>query len=173
MSEEIKFHKSAIQWRRDIILQKLSQGYTQSEIARELQLHPSTISLDCQFLRQQSAQNLQSHIEERIPMRYAEVDEGLKLLLRKAWQIINNPNSKTSEVLSAITSITNVYDKWLTISTDERTLDQAISWIEKKKESLQKEQEQEQQEQTMELIGSEQDFQSTEEELVGEQEDGG
>jgi IS30 family transposase len=141
MSEEIKFHKSAIQWRRDIILQKLSQGYSQSEIARELRLHPSTISLDCQFLRNQAAANLQEHIEERIPMRYAEVNEGLKLLLRKAWQIINNPNSKTSEILSAITSVANVYDKWLTVSTDEKTILQAINWINKKKESLQQEQE--------------------------------
>lgn len=146
MSDEIKFHKSAIQWRRDIILQKLSQGYSQSEIARELRLHPSTISLDCQFLRLQSAQNLQEHIEERIPMRYAEVNEGLKLLLRKAWQIINNPNSKTSEILSAITSVANVYDKWLTVSTDEKTILQAINWINKKKEQLQQEQDQQEQE---------------------------
>jgi hypothetical protein len=163
MNEEIKFHRSAIQWRRDIILQKLSQGYSQSEIARELRLHPSTISLDCQYLRQQSAQNLQQHIEERIPMRYAEVNEGLKLLLRKAWGIINNPNSKTSEVLSAITSVTNVYDKWLTVSTDEKTILQAINWINKKKESLQ--QDQEQQVQPVELDSSNEDLDGAEEDL--------
>jgi transposase-like protein len=166
MSEEIKFHKSAIQWRRDIILQKLSQGYSQSEIARELRLHPSTISLDCQFLRHQSAQNIQSHIEERIPMRYAEVNEGLKLLLRKAWQIINNPNSKTSEILSAITSVANVYDKWLTVSTDEKTVLQAINWINKKKESLH--QEQESQEQSTDSEVSEQELEGETKELEEE-----
>lgn len=127
MSEEIRFHRSAIQWRRDMVLQKLSQGYSQAEIAKELQLHPSTISLDCQYLRQCAAQDMKSHIEERIPMRYAEVDAGLRILLRKAYGIVNNPNSKTSEVLDAISKITNVYDKWLAIPTDEKTLDQAVS----------------------------------------------
>jgi IS30 family transposase len=171
MSEEIRFHKSAIQWRRDIILQKLSQGYSQAEIARELQLHPSTISIDCQYLRQCAAQDMKNHIEERIPMRYAEVDTGLRILLRKAYGILNDPNSKTSEVLSAITSIANVYDKWLAIPTDEPTLNQAISWINKKKESLQKEQEQDQKEQSVDSEGSDQDSEGESEEPIGEQED--
>ena len=45
-----------IGWRRDFVLQKLSKGWNQTQIAKELQLHPATISLDVQFLREQAQQ---------------------------------------------------------------------------------------------------------------------
>jgi DNA-binding NarL/FixJ family response regulator len=35
-----------IEWRRNMVLSKLVQGHSQAEIAKELKLHPSTISLD-------------------------------------------------------------------------------------------------------------------------------
>jgi DNA-binding NarL/FixJ family response regulator len=53
MSDNFKFTKSAIEWRRNTVLAKLAKGYSQSDIAKELQLHPSTISLDVQFLKEQ------------------------------------------------------------------------------------------------------------------------
>lgn len=170
MSDQFKFHKSAIEWRRSVVLQKLSMGLSQSEIAKELQLHPSTISLDCQWLRETSRQNLQTQIEERVPQQFAECNTGLKIILKKAHEIANNPNSRTSEVLQSLSLISDVYGRLMDLSTDSKILAQAISWIERKKESLQ--QEQEQQEQSMELTSSEQDFDSEEEELQEEQENG-
>jgi hypothetical protein len=45
-------------------------GWSQAEIAKELQLHPSTISLDVQYLKEQAKEELQSHISERLPFEY-------------------------------------------------------------------------------------------------------
>jgi DNA-binding NarL/FixJ family response regulator len=41
---QIKFTKSMIEWRRNAVLSKLAKGFSQAEIAKELQLqlHPST-----------------------------------------------------------------------------------------------------------------------------------
>lgn len=156
-----------IQWRREIILQKLSQGWSQSEIARELRLHPSTISLDCQWLRETSKQNLQTQIEERVPQQFAECNVGLKIILRKAFDIANDPNSRKAEVLQSLGLISDIYGKLMDLSTDSKVISQAISWIEKKKERLQREQEQ--QDQEMELSGSSEDLDGATEELEEEQ----
>lgn len=164
MSEQFKFHKSAIEWRRGVVLQKLSEGYSQSEIAQELKLHPSTISLDCQWLRETSAQNLHVHIEERIPEQYQRCRAGYEIVLRRSWEIANNPNSKTSEVLDSLKLFSDTHTKLKELSTDEKTIDQAISWIEKKKEILkQQEQEQQEQEQSQSIV---------EEEELEQEEDG-
>jgi DNA-binding NarL/FixJ family response regulator len=48
-TESPKHTKNMIEWRRNTVLSKLAKGYSQAEIAKELQLHPSTISLDVQF----------------------------------------------------------------------------------------------------------------------------
>jgi DNA-binding NarL/FixJ family response regulator len=65
LRDNYKFDKLAIEWRRSVVLQKLSQGYNQSEIAKELQLHPSTISLDCQWIRERNKQNIQTFVSEK------------------------------------------------------------------------------------------------------------
>jgi hypothetical protein len=49
-----RYTKDMIGWRRDFVLQKLSKGWSQIQISKELQLHPSTISLDVQYLREQA-----------------------------------------------------------------------------------------------------------------------
>jgi IS30 family transposase len=168
MSSEFKIHRSAIEWRRGIVLQRLSQGWSQQEIANELQLHQSTISLDCQWLRETSRQNLQTQIEERIPQQYAECHMGYKTILKMAYQIANDPNSKKSEVLQSLGLISDVYGKLMDLSTDGKTLEQAISWIDKKKELLK----QDQQVQEEDLSSSSEDLDGAEEELEEVEEDG-
>jgi DNA-binding NarL/FixJ family response regulator len=71
MSNNFKFSKTAIEWRRNTVLQKLAKGYSQADIAKELQLHPSTISLDVQFLKEQAQRELIVYIKEVIPFEYA------------------------------------------------------------------------------------------------------
>ena len=77
MSDDFKFTKSAIEWRRNTVLTKLAKGYSHSDIAKELQLHPSTITLDAQFLKEQAQQELETHIHETIPLEYKRAKTGL------------------------------------------------------------------------------------------------
>jgi transcriptional regulator with XRE-family HTH domain len=143
MSSEFKSNKSAIEWRRNMVMQRLSQGFSQSDIAKELKLHPSTISLDCQYLRLKAREDMQLHIEERIPIQYEQCHIGYKMIMRKAYEISNDTHSKTSEVLDSLRLMSDTYDKLMNLSTDPQTLKAAIEWIEKKKESLYQQQSQE------------------------------
>jgi predicted transcriptional regulator len=77
----------------NIVLQKLSLGWTQQEIADHLQLSQSTISLDCQYLMEKSKKDLENHISDVIPYRYAQCMEGLRDVLRE----INNIIERTTD----------------------------------------------------------------------------
>jgi IS30 family transposase len=75
--------RDMIELRRNTVLSKLAKGYSPAEIAMELQLHPSTISLDVRWLKEQAQQELQTHIHERIPFEYARAIIGIDNILKK------------------------------------------------------------------------------------------
>jgi hypothetical protein len=52
--------KIQVQWHRAKVLEPSSQGYSQIEIATQLQVDEPTISRDVAYLRQQAQENLQS-----------------------------------------------------------------------------------------------------------------
>jgi len=137
-NREKKFDKYSIEWRRNYVLERLSLGYNQSEIARDLKIHPSTISLDCQYLKQKARDNLQTYIDERLPLEYEESYIGLKRIMNRAEEISNKPGEKTSDVLHALALKAEIYDKLMSLEAGGPTLQAAVSFIEKKKAEIQK-----------------------------------
>ena len=168
-----------INLRRAKIVELLAKGYTsQSEVARVLHIDDSTVSRDITFLKQEAQRNLKEHIESRIPHQYSICETGLKIVLRKAYDIANNPNNSTSENIQSLSLIANIYGRLMELSTDEKTIAQAVSWIEKKKEQLMEElhkevqevkQEQSPDQQEEELSGSSEDLDVATEELEEEE----
>ena len=137
--------KRAISWRRDQILIRLSKGYSQSQIAKEMQLHPSTISLDCKSISEQSQRDLKDLVDKRVPMRYLECEVGLKAVLKKAWEIVDNPNTEISEIRQTLTLLANTYDKLMELSVNGEVLSKGLSIIERiKGEIIKREQQLEQ-----------------------------
>jgi predicted transcriptional regulator len=53
--------------RRNKVQQLLVRGYSQWNVAEELQIDQSTVSRDIQYLRQQAQKNLQKHIQQKLP----------------------------------------------------------------------------------------------------------
>jgi hypothetical protein len=129
--------QSLIFIRRSRIEEMLAKGYTsQIAIARELHISESTVSRDIIFLKQEAQRNLKEHIQLRIPHQYSLCETGLKIVLRRAYEIANYPNNSTSENIQSLSLIANIYGRLMELSTDEKTIAQAISWIEKKKQQL-------------------------------------
>jgi predicted transcriptional regulator len=56
-----------VDWRRNKVQQLLVRGYSQWNVAEELQIDQSTVSRDIQYLRQQAQKNLQKHIQQKLP----------------------------------------------------------------------------------------------------------
>ena len=55
-----------VEWSRAKVLELLSKGDSQSEIAKVLQVDLSIISRDAYFLRQQAKDNIRRYIDERL-----------------------------------------------------------------------------------------------------------
>ncbi|MDQ3839895.1 MAG: helix-turn-helix domain-containing protein, partial [Thermoproteota archaeon] len=73
MSDNFKYTKNMIEWRRNMVITYLAKGWSQTEIAKELKIHPSTISLDVQWLKEKSQKELETNIESKIPLEYTRV----------------------------------------------------------------------------------------------------
>jgi predicted transcriptional regulator len=84
-----------VDWRRNIVQQLLVRGYSQWDVAEELQIDQSTVSRDIQYLRQNAQANLQKHIQQKLPDEYQRCLTGMNQVLKLSWQIANNNTSKT------------------------------------------------------------------------------
>jgi hypothetical protein len=75
-----------------------------------MQVGISTINRDAIFLRQQAQENLQNHIQQKLPEEYQCCLTGMNQVLKLSWQIANNTtrqNGQTLKGTSKLTSKTN------------------------------------------------------------------
>jgi IS30 family transposase len=128
MSDSLKFTKSAIEWRRNTILSKLAKGYSQTEIAKELQLHPSTISLDVQYLKERAQLELETHIKEKIPLEYTRALTGINNILKKANETLDKATD-TKTQLQTMGLLAELYKSIMSLATDGGIVEQAIKTI--------------------------------------------
>jgi predicted transcriptional regulator len=125
LSTDFKFSKELVELRRAKILELVAQAVPQNQIALKLGVSPATISLDMQYLRETAKSNIRNHIQDRIPAQF----EGLKLILRKTYEIIDDKSKRTEEVLSAMSLAVNIYGKLMDLSTNGAILEKTTKWI--------------------------------------------
>ena len=73
---------NSLEWRRSKVLELSSQGYSQPEIARTLHISQSTLNRDITYLRGQARQNLQKHIQDKLPEEYQNCVVGINQVLK-------------------------------------------------------------------------------------------
>jgi hypothetical protein len=111
-----------VDWRRNKVQQLLVRGYSQWDVAEELQIDQSTVSRDIQYLRHQAQTDLQKHIQQKLPEEYQRCLMGMNQVLKLSWQIANNNTSRQNGQ--------DHNDNSNTITTgDDRTRLQALSLI--------------------------------------------
>ena len=125
MSGDIRFTKTARDWRRNIVLQKLSKGYTQAEIAKELNIHPSTISLDVQYLKTKAQEELKTHIQEVIPFEFQKGRQAIFNLIKKANEILENSSDDPKLQLQVINVLTNLWMANSNLNSEGNIIEQA------------------------------------------------
>jgi predicted transcriptional regulator len=133
LSTDLKFTKELVELRRAKCLELVAQAVPQNKIAEQLGVSPATVSLDLQYLRCTAQQKLKTHIEERIPAQFEVCQAGLKLLLGKMYDIINNKSSKPQEVLAATGVAVDIYGKLMDLNTNGAILEKTVKWLESKK----------------------------------------
>jgi hypothetical protein len=128
MSENFKHTKSTIEWRRNKVLHRLTMGWSQAEIAKELQLHPSTISLDVQYLKEQAKEELQTHISERLPFEYTRAMTGMNNVLKRASEILDQATDNKIK-LEAMKLLIDLYKSVMSLATDGGIVERAMKIV--------------------------------------------
>ena len=71
-----------------------SKGYSQSEIARKLNLNQSTISRDLAEIRRKARSSLDLYVKDEIPNEFQIYISGLNQIMKNLWEIIEDKQSK-------------------------------------------------------------------------------
>jgi hypothetical protein len=117
-----------IEWRRNMVLSKLVQGHSQAEIAKELKLHPSTISLDVQFLREKSKKELESHLSEGLPFMYSKSLEGINTVLRRVSEILDSAGDNKTK-MECLKLQMELYRSLMSLATDGGVIQKAVEMV--------------------------------------------
>jgi Trp operon repressor len=132
----IKVERSQIEWRRSKITELDSQGHSQSEISRILQVSIGTVNRDLSILRQQAKDNIKKYIDERLPEEYEKCLVGLTAITKEAWNTAHNTEDKR-EKIQALSLAKECYSMKLDLLTNATVVDDAIRFVSSKtKENL-------------------------------------
>jgi hypothetical protein len=118
-----------IEWRRSKVLELDSQGHSQPEIARTLQVSVGTVNRDLTCLREQSKQKIKKYIDEVLPNEYEKCLVGITSILKEAWNISNNTDSDKKEKIHALSLAKECYSMKLDLLTNATVVDDAIRFV--------------------------------------------
>lgn len=125
MSTEVE----RLKWRRNKILELSSEGHSQHQIASILQIALGTVNRDMQILRQQAKKNIAKYIDDTLPLEYQKCMIGLEAILRKTWDIANNPDSSEREKLQAISVGMQAYNMKIDLLTNATVVQRAVDFV--------------------------------------------
>ena len=132
-----KWAQKCKEWRRAKVLELLSKGDSQSEIAKTLQADLSIISRDVYFLRQQAKTNIKRYIDERLPEEYEKCLVGLNAITKEAWNTTHNTDDKREKIL-ALSLAKECYSMKLDLLTNATVVDDAIRFVSQKSKGNEK-----------------------------------
>jgi hypothetical protein len=117
-----------IDWRRSQVLELSSKGYSQSDIARILQIDKSVICRDITALNQQSQENIRKYVDEKLPNEYEKCLIGLTAILKEAWATSEQAMDRR-EKIQALSLAKDCYVMKLDLLTNATIVDDAIRFV--------------------------------------------
>jgi hypothetical protein len=150
----LKNERQQIEWRRSKVLELNSQGHSQPEISRILHVSLGTVNKDLSYLRQQAHDNLQRHVQQKLPEEYQRCLTGMNQVLKLSWQIANNNNNSNNghdlnannsntittgderTKLQALALINDCYKYIMDLTTNGVVITDAIKFVQTNKEKL-------------------------------------
>jgi hypothetical protein len=73
-----------------------SQGYSQAEIARKLNVNQSTVSRDLDDIKKKARSSLDLYVKEEVPNEFVLYISGLNQIIKNLWEIVSEKESKIS-----------------------------------------------------------------------------
>jgi hypothetical protein len=132
---EMNQQNNRIEWRRSKVRELLVKGYNHYEIGNSLQIPRPTITKDIQYLRQQDRENLQSHVQERLPQEYENCMTGINRILKLTWEIAEKPTDDKTK-LQAFAQLNEGYKFKMDLTTNGVVVTDAIKYVQSRMDYL-------------------------------------
>ena len=120
-----------IEWRRSKVAELDSQGHSQPEISKILQVSIGTVNRDLSILRQQAKENIKRYIDQRLPEEYEKCLVGITAILKEAWNTSQQAQDKR-EKIQALSLAKECYSMKLDLLTNATVVDDAIRFVSSK-----------------------------------------
>ena len=124
-------------WRRSKVWELIVKGYNHYEIANTLQIPRPTITKDIQYLRNQDKENLQNHVQERLPQEYENCMTGINRVLQLTWEIAEKPTDDKTR-LQAFAQLNEGYKFKMDLTTNGIVVTDAIKYVQGQMDHLNK-----------------------------------
>jgi hypothetical protein len=118
-----------LEWRRSKVMELNSQGYSESETAKILQVSLGTVYRDLAIIKLQARKNLQLHIEKTLPDEYNRCLTGLNQVLKTCWFIAHKSDTDDRTKLQATAIINDCYKYIMELVTNGSVITDAMKRI--------------------------------------------
>jgi hypothetical protein len=126
-----------LEWRRSKVLELSSQGHSQPEISKILQIGIGTVNRDIFILRQRAKENIEKYVNERLPEEYEKCLIGLTAILREAWHMSNQTDIENKEKIQALSLAKECYTTKMDMLTNVTVVDDAIKFVSRNSQHIQ------------------------------------
>jgi hypothetical protein len=127
---------NSLEWRRAKVLELSSQGRSQPEIARILQIRQPTINRDLQYLRREAKENIRKYIDDKLPFEYQKCLVGLDSILARTWDIANNTESLERDRLQAASIGMQAYAMKIDLLTSATVVKRTVQFVDRNRMGL-------------------------------------
>jgi orotate phosphoribosyltransferase-like protein len=134
--EGLKKAKHLIELRRSKVLELWSQGLSQQRIAEELHVSQPLISLDIQWIRETSREQIKQFLTEKLPVTVTKAFAALDLISARAWDTANTTRDEKVRI-QALSLVKETEKDKIDIVSNVDVVDKIISITEAKKEQEQ------------------------------------
>jgi predicted transcriptional regulator len=123
-----KGERNMILSRRESVLDLLSTGMKQNQIAQRLGVSTATISLDLQYLRCRAEERLRNHIQDSLPLQYDKAMSALTQVVSKVWSIAENADDERIR-LQALSQFTDCHKYIMDMSASSPRITSALKYV--------------------------------------------
>ncbi len=124
-----------IEYRRQKVGELLVQGLSQYDIAAELRVSQPTVSRDVEYFEVVASQDLQKHIDRKMPLAHIQAMQGIEQVIKSGWQVVKEAKNQYIKV-HALNLIHTAYITKSNLSTGTGVVTDSIKLINKSKEEL-------------------------------------